>query len=109
MEVMSLDEIPWKYHHHRSSFLPHFHMVEHKFAIVVSSDIVTDPQSLMLTCDVEFEGNLCNITKTISVDISVKPGILENIQIGQNSSPSKLQSYTALFKEFRDVFAWTYE
>ena len=27
MEVISLDEMPWKYHHHRSSFLPNFHMV----------------------------------------------------------------------------------
>ena len=29
--------------------------------------------------------------------------------MGQNSSPSKIQSYTALFKEFRDIFVWTYE
>ena len=54
-------------------------MVEEQFASTVSSDIVTDPQSLILICDVESEGNLCNITKTILVDISVKPSISENI------------------------------
>ena len=84
-------------------------MVEKQLASVVSFDIVTDPQSLILTPDVEFEVNLCNITKTIPVDISVKPGIPVNIQIGQSSSPLEIQSYTALFKEFRDIFAWTYE
>ena len=57
MEVMSLDEMPWKYHHHQSTFLPHYHMVEEQFASVVSSNIITHPQSPILTCDVEFEGN----------------------------------------------------
>ena len=43
------------------------------------------------------------------VDISMKPGVSENIFIGQNSSPEEVQTYMTLFKEFRDVFAWTYE
>ena len=43
MEVMSLDEIPWKHHHHRSSFLPNLPMVEDHFGTMVSSDIVTNP------------------------------------------------------------------
>ena len=79
MEVMSLDEMPSKDHHHRSSFLPHFHMVEEKFTSDVSSDIVSDPQSSILTCDVESECNLSKITNTIPVDISMQPGIPENI------------------------------
>ena len=45
----------------------------------------------------------------MAVEISVKLGVSENIFIGQNSSPEELQTYMALFKEFRDVFAWTYE
>ena len=73
-------------------------MVEEHFALAISSDITTDPQSPNLTRGVESEGNLCNITKTMPVDISVKPGILENIYIGQNSSPSEVQSYIASFK-----------
>ena len=64
---------------------------------------------MILIRDAESKGNLCNITKTMLVDISVKPGVSENIQIGQNSLASKVQLYTTLFKEFWDVFAWTYE
>ena len=76
MEVMSLEDTPWKDCHHRSSFLPHCHMVEEKFASMISSDIKPNTQSLILTCEVEYEDNLCNITKNMSVDISVKPGTL---------------------------------
>ena len=100
MEVMSLDKMAWKYYHHRYSFLPPFHMVEDHFTSTVSFDIVPNPQSLILTCSVDSEGNLCNITKTIPVDISVKLGVSENISIGQNSSPKEIQIYRTLFKEF---------
>ena len=81
-------------------------MLEDQFATTVSSDIVTNPQEPMLTHDVESEGN---ITKTIPVDISVKPDVIENINIGHNASPSEIESYMAMFKEFRDIFSWTYE
>ena len=74
MEVIPLDDIPWKDHHHRSCFLPHCHMVEEKFASTISSDIKPGPQSPILTREVEYEENLCNITKTMSVDISMKLG-----------------------------------
>ena len=73
-------------------------MVEDQFATMVSSDIVTNPHPSALTHDVESEGNLSNITKTISIDISVKPNITKNINVGQNSSPLELESYTTLFK-----------
>ena len=98
MEVMSLEEMPWRYHHHRSSFLPPCHVVEEHFSLEVSSDVVKDSHSLILTRDVESEGNICNITKTILVDISIKPSVSEHIQIGEHSSPSDVQLYTALFK-----------
>ena len=57
-------------------------MVEEHFSLDVSSDITADPQSPILTRGVESEGNLCNITKTMHVDILAKPSILENIYIG---------------------------
>ena len=82
MEVTSLDDIPWEYYHHKYSFLPPSHMVEENFTSMVSSNIVLHPQSLILTHSVDSEGNLCNITKTILVDISVKLGVFENISIG---------------------------
>ena len=109
MEVMSLEEMPWKHNHHRYSFLTPCHVVEEHFALVVYSDVVTDPQSPILTHDVEHEGNIWNITKTMTMNISIKPGILENIQIGHNSSPFEVRLYTNLFKEFWGFFTSTYE
>ena len=109
MEFMSLEEMSYKHHHHQSSFLPSYHMVEDHFETMVSSNIVTTPQSSVLIHIVESEGNLSNVTLTIPIDISVKPGFVENIYLGQNCSASKLRSYTTLFKEFRYIFAWTYE
>ena len=72
MEVISLDEIPWKENHHQSSFLPHYQLVENDFESLVLSNIVFFPKSPILIQNVESEDNLSNISKTI-VDISVKP------------------------------------
>ena len=55
------------------------------------------------------EGNMENISTTIPINISVKPDVRENIYIGANCSPEEIAIYTALFKEFRDVFSWSYE
>ena len=76
---------------------------------MVSSDIVSTPQSLVLIHNFESEGSLSNITKSVLVDIFVEPGVVESLHVGQNCSASKLRSYTTLFKEFRYIFAWTYE
>ena len=80
-------------------------MVEDHFETLVSYDIVTTPQPLVLIHTIESEGNISNITKTILIDISVKPGVVENIHLGQNCSPSEIRSYTTLFREFRDIFS----
>jgi hypothetical protein len=34
---------------------------------------------------------------------------MENIFVGADYSPEEIQIYTDLFKEFRDVFSWSYE
>jgi hypothetical protein len=42
--------------------------------------------------------------------ISPKPSsVMENVFIGADYSPREIQIYTDLFKEFCDVFAWSYE
>jgi hypothetical protein len=56
-----------------------------------------------------YEGNLSNISPTIPLDISIKPGVMENIHIGASCSTDEVHTYKALFQEFRDVFAWSYE
>ena len=58
---------------------------------------------------VSSEGNLGNITQTQPIDISMEPGIVEHIHIGVTCTPEEVQLYTSLFREFRDVFAWSYE
>jgi hypothetical protein len=50
-----------------------------------------------------------NISTTITIDISVKEGVVENINLGANCMPDEVVSYTTLLKEFHDVFAWSYK
>jgi hypothetical protein len=45
----------------------------------------------------------------ISIDISIKEGIVENFHLGANCSPEEVEAYTALFKELCDIFTWSYE
>lgn len=55
------------------------------------------------------EGNLSNILATIPINISSNPKVTENLMIGADYSPKEIQIYMALFKEYRGIFAWTYE
>ena len=55
------------------------------------------------------KGNMENISATIPINISANLDVVENIHIGANCSPEEIAIYISLFKEFRDVFAWSYE
>ena len=46
---------------------------------------------------------------TIPINISMNPNIVENVYIGANYSPQEIAIYTALFKEFHNMFSWSYE
>jgi hypothetical protein len=46
---------------------------------------------------------------TIPIDISIKPGIVENIHISASYSPEEINVYREIFKEFHDIFSWSYE
>ena len=109
MEIMSTDEPVWEDHRHRSSFLPSASLVDFDLVSLISIDIVSNLQTLVLLQDTDCEGNLCNITKTTLIDISVKPRTVEHIHVGQDCSTKETESYRALSKEFCDIFAWTYE
>lgn len=39
----------------------------------------------------------------------MKIGVVKNLHIGAYCCPSKINTYRALFREFRDVFSWTYK
>jgi hypothetical protein len=34
---------------------------------------------------------------------------VENFFVGADFSPEEIQTYMNIFKEFRDIFAWSYE
>ena len=60
------------------------------------------------TPDALEEGNMANISPTIKIDISDKLGIEENITLGAHCTPEEVEAYTKLFKEFHDIFTWSY-
>jgi hypothetical protein len=109
MEMLSIDDVPWDDNHHRSSFLPPLEEIHKDIHSVFPPDVTNSPQSPILTQDTLSEGNMGNISTTIVIDISIKEGIVENINLGANCTPEEVVSYTALFKEFHDVFAWSYK
>ena len=43
------------------------------------------------------------------IDISVNPGTIEHVHVGKNCSLEETEEYRALFKEFQDIFSWSYE
>jgi hypothetical protein len=67
------------------------------------------PINLLATKDIYAEGNMATIAETIPINISRNPGVVENVFIGADCSPEEIHIYTDLFKEFYDVFAWSYE
>jgi hypothetical protein len=109
MSVMSMEDTPWDDGHHRSILFLEQHTIESYQWISTPSTVVvisTIPES---THDMFYEGNLSNISPTIPLDISIKPGVVENVHIGASCSHDEVVTYKSLFQEFCDVFAWSYE
>jgi hypothetical protein len=67
------------------------------------------PINLLATHEIYAEGNMATIVETIPINISQNPGIMENVFVGVDFSPEEIQIYTNLFKEFHDIFPWSYE
>ena len=85
-KIMSTNESIWEDHHHQSSFLPNASSAYFDFVSLIGTGIVNTPQTPILLQNTESKGNLCNITKTTPIDISVKPGTTEHVHIGKNCS-----------------------
>ena len=100
MEIMSESETVWEDHHYRSSFLPNATSMGFDLESLISTNIVTHIKKLVLLQNTESEGNLCNTTKTTSIDISVKPGTIEHVHVKKNYSMEESEAYRALFKKF---------
>ena len=54
-------------------------------------------------------GNMENISPTIPINISCDPSRIENVYIGAECFHAEILEYTELFKEFCDIFAWSYD
>ena len=87
MEVMNISEQPWEYMHHQSSCLSNLDSLEVKPEFFYLDDDMERYQCPIQTHNVLLEGNLANISKNIPINISIKPSIVENINIGANFSP----------------------
>ena len=55
------------------------------------------------------EGNMANLSPMIHINISHDLGKIENVYIGMDCSPEEIKEYTELFKEFCDIFSWSYK
>jgi hypothetical protein len=109
IEAMTGPDKPWEDLHHRSYFLPDLHRIEAgEFTITMTGEQPC-PINLLATQCIYAEGNMATIAETIPINISRTPGVVENVFVGADCSPEEVQIYMDLFKEFRDVFAWSYE
>jgi hypothetical protein len=99
--IMSvMEDTPWDDGHHCSILFLEQHTLENYQRISTSSIVVVISMVPATSHDVFAEENLSNISPTIPIDISVKPGIVENVHIGASCSPDEIVTYTSLFKEF---------
>ena len=97
LEAMMMSERPWEDHHHRSSLLPTLYDKDVPLKIEASLNSKDKYHLPSTSYGVSSKGNMSNISKTITIDISVKPGIMETITIGAKCSPEEITLYKALF------------
>eukprot|EP00253_Pinus_taeda_P009010 PITA_09010 len=103
VQSMMIDGAPWEDYHY------HSHLPDYKEDCSSDLDHPSVFDFLSNTVNtVDSEQKLSNIEETITINISTKPNVVENIHVGKSCSPSELEIYYALFREFRDVFAWSY-
>ena len=105
LEAMSIMERSWKDMLQRASFLfatSGLRIDEHGIIIHGSMEWYRSP---LTTYELYAEGNMSNISKTISINISRTFGVIENIFKSVDCSRWKIEIYTALFKEYHNVFA----
>ena len=104
---MMLSEQPMEDNHHRSFVLPPLN--EEVSPLTSEATDHGQTHSPSTSYGISTEGNLSIISKTITIDISIKPRVVETILIGAKCTPEEITLYKALFKEFHDIFAWSYE
>jgi len=96
----------WEDYHRRSHLPDH---IEDYSNELIHPSVINFLSNSIFKDIVDSKRNLSNIEETISVNILTKPNIVENIHVGKYCSGLELDIYNALFHEFQDIFAWSYE
>jgi hypothetical protein len=90
MTVISMEDTPWDDIHHCSILFLEPETIESYQQILNMSVVITTPLVPEPTHDVLYEGKLGNISPTIPLDISIKPGIMENAHISASCSAHEI-------------------
>ena len=106
---MSGVEPPWEELRHRSYFLPKLNRMEHDDFREILSENIGSPVVPLSSPGQMADGNMVNLSPTIPINISRDPRKVENAYIGASCSPNEIKEYTKLFKDFPDIFGWSYE
>ena len=109
IEAMSGVEPPWEELHHRSYFLPELDRLECEDFRDTLSERIGSTVVPLISVGPMADGNMVNISPTIPINISHDPRKIENVYIWAECSHAEIQEYVELFKEFRDIFAWSYK
>ena len=103
LEAMMLTERPWEVNHHRSSILPPLNEEVTPLTFEATDNGPTCSPSTSYS--ISTGGDFSNISKTITIDISIKPRIMESITIGAKCTQEEITLYKALFTKFHDIFS----
>ena len=109
LEAMSRIEQPWEELHHRSYFLPKLDRLECDDFREIISEKIGSPVVPLNSPSQMAEGNMANLSRTISINISCNFGKIENVYIRVDCSLDEIKEYTEILNEFCDVFSWSYE
>jgi hypothetical protein len=90
MEVMSVEDTPWDNGYHCYILILKPKPTDSCQWILNTSDIINFPPVYEPKRDVLYEGKLGNISPTIPLDISIQPGIVENVHIGASCSLNEI-------------------
>ena len=97
LETMMSKGEPWEDHHHFS----HLQDCEEDILSELYHPSIKPFFSNSFPINViDSERNLSNIEEAISINISTKPGIVENIYVSMYFYPLELETYRSLFREF---------
>jgi hypothetical protein len=100
---------PWNDLHYKSYFLLELRRIEAgEFVLTMNGDRSCRVNPLTMHT-IYAKGNMEIIAETVPIDISRTPGIVDNVFFREDCSPEEIRIYTYLFKEFHDIFAWSYK